>query len=1550
MFSTFHSHSDRSPFGRSRFGRNAPFRKQSRRAKLSVESLEGRVVPSGFVVSSPLDLPNTPGTLRDAIDQANAEGQEGISSTITFTPSMNGDHIFLALGDLELTAGASVTIWGYSQITLNGDGTSIFKVDAGASLNLYGLTLAGGEANSSEGGNGGAIDNAGILEVNGCDFTVDSASGLGGAIYNSGTLEEGEPSTFIDNTASAGGAIANAQNAAATVQGDAITGNSATAGSGGGLYNDGAMTVAFCTLSGNTATAYGGGLDNDLNGTLTLIGSTLAKNSALAGGGAANSGTMTLSATTAAANSAVLGGGVWNLNSLSLDDTIVAADTLASASGSDPDIDGSVTATSDHNLVGNGSGVSGITNGVNSNQIGSKSSPINPMLYPLASYGSAIETMPPEPGSPALAKGGPLTTLTAPIGQDDTTIPVADAAAIASTAGIFGIQVDSEQMTLTGVDLAANTLTVIRGPGGLEPAMAHNAGAGIVMYQNYGVTASTSPALGAIQPGPGMSPAVKLIVSGPTGQSVQAAAGFTVTITAEDGFDNTATEYNGSVTLKTSEGSDFTVPLTNGVGTITIGMDKAGTGETLTATDGSISGTSASFTVTGGAATTLSVTAPTSIRAGAHFTVTVTAADAFGNPATGYVSLAHGLLETVAALSNGQAQFPETLDGAGTVQFDAYAASGATALANVTVTPGPESTFQVVVPSAVTAGVPFNVSVTAVDAYGNTATSYDNSLNFACSDVQAIYPASHGGATGVVITAGKGSAQIALHKADTLTLELESITYRVNTKTPVITVLATSNHFTVGPGNAASYAFRAPTTTPVGAPFTFTFTARDQFGNTDVNYDALTTVAFEGNQAESLLNGNSGYAYVHPVKGVGSVTVTPETLGPLVLNVTDDTIDTASHAITVTPDWFSNNIPDPGIQALARTDFYSNSPPSITYDDMLGLFAQAESETLSTNTNEALYSLGKLVADGQNKNVRMPLYLEELSNTVLNFSPGDVTFLAGYYTTYPTAGIPVTTIKGVPYFGYSSDPAGVSMAAMTRALVNQWLLGSVHPDDAVSAALDDNNGVAEAPYSVPSGTLSLYGPSGLPEASDVQQGLVGDCWLVAGLADVAYEYPGMIQSMFIPHDNGTYTVRIYGGNPWGAEYVTVDDQLPNGGNTFDSPYVGGPNGFTIMWAALAEKAFAEVYGPGSNYAYAYLDGSGPNRSSGGGQYSIHAITNLATGDHGFGGLGDPKASDVAFDLSPTRSMPQGQLVCLGTKNNNVSPPLDTSHEYAVLCYDSSTGNFLLYNPWGLTPAAQLALNVTSTTTNQIQLFSDPQVGSNPGSIAAGDVIQIDQEDMYVQSVSGNTLTVIRGFYNTTPAIHTEAQEGGSPVGVYLVLGQLQTSGPPVYGPWTQLEPQQNNAPIATSGGALPLLGLFTGSESFLNHNFDALDNTNGSAPPAANGGPTIVNIGMAGLAPSVQVNGSRRFLEGSLTALGVPAPSASDTAVPLGVVSLSPGQVPLGTKREVHTYAVAARKYRPGGYASPSQVSWRARNVLAIADDLALDVSHATLSRFGVKK
>src|SRR5207247_5521699 len=89
----------------------------------------------------------------------------------------------------------------------------------------------------------------------------------------------------------------------------------------------------------------------------------------------------------------------------------------------------------------------------------------------------------------------------------------------------------------------------------------------------------------------------------------------------------------------------------------TLSIDKAGEGYTLTATSGSLTGTSTGFNITAGSAATLVFTVqPTSTVAGGSITpaVEVTAHDANGNTATGFtgnVTLAIGTNPSGGALS-----------------------------------------------------------------------------------------------------------------------------------------------------------------------------------------------------------------------------------------------------------------------------------------------------------------------------------------------------------------------------------------------------------------------------------------------------------------------------------------------------------------------------------------------------------------------------------------------------------------------------------------------------------------------------------------------------------------------------------------------------------------------------------------------------------------------------------------------------------------------------------------------------------------------------------
>ena len=118
---------------------------------------------------------------------------------------------------------------------------------------------------------------------------------------------------------------------------------------------------------------------------MTVDSSTLANNHSAAGGAISSGGALTLTATTISRNSAMYGGGIATQVAPRLVDTIVAGNTLTSSSGSGADIYGSVLAASSYDLIGNGTGLSGISNGVNHNR--SAPAANNPMLDPLGNYG-----------------------------------------------------------------------------------------------------------------------------------------------------------------------------------------------------------------------------------------------------------------------------------------------------------------------------------------------------------------------------------------------------------------------------------------------------------------------------------------------------------------------------------------------------------------------------------------------------------------------------------------------------------------------------------------------------------------------------------------------------------------------------------------------------------------------------------------------------------------------------------------------------------------------------------------------------------------------------------------------------------------------------------------------------------------------------------------------------------------------------------------------------------------------------------------------------------
>ena len=192
--------------------------------------------------------------------------------------------------------------------------------------------------------------------------------------------------------------------------------------------------------------------------------------------------------------------------------------------------------------------------------------------------------------------------------------------------------------------------------------------------------------------------------------------------------------FSGGLTLKTSGSRSVTAT------------------DTVTA---SITG-SQTVTVNPGAAKSFTVSTATSWAAGAGHTVTITAKDAYGNTATGYLGTVHLISSDSAAILPADCTF--VVGDAGvhklTVKLKTAGSRSVTATdkttssikgtqSGITVTPGVAKTFTLVGAVPWLAGGSHSVTVTARDAYGNVATGYLGTFHLTSSDSAAILPADY---------------------------------------------------------------------------------------------------------------------------------------------------------------------------------------------------------------------------------------------------------------------------------------------------------------------------------------------------------------------------------------------------------------------------------------------------------------------------------------------------------------------------------------------------------------------------------------------------------------------------------------------------------------------------------------------------------------------------------------------------------------------------------------------------------------------------------------
>ncbi len=338
-----------------------------------------------------------------------------------------------------------------------------------------------------------------------------------------------------------------------------------------------------------------------------------------------------------------------------------------------------------------------------------------------------------------------------------------------------------------------------------------------------------------------------------------------------------------------------------------------------------------------------------------------------------------------------------------------------------------------------------------------------------------------------------------------------------------------------------------------------------------------------------------------------------------------------------TGDWFSSHLSDAEILGEARYGYYSDG--WISRNDLIGLLRDAKDGGVIDTTE--LTDLRAIVNNAAG--LAMPDSVRVLGSKVVYSDPAN------------------------SRSGFGNLFAGSSSGQMEN-LIGKWFLGTDRP-------------TAAGTYRYTSGHLFQNGAS----YSDIDQGQVGDCYFLSALGATALKSPSTIYNMFTDNGDGTFTVRFF--NNGVADYVTVDRYLPtyDWGNFIyanDSSGMAYNNVNNELWVALAEKAYAQInesgwIGQDNTNTY---DGIGYGWSA----LALRQITGLNSG-------GNAMTTQISFPFftytiahvsDMMAAFNAGRMVTVNSKDSGVGPGVVANHSYILTGYNSVTGKYKLYNPWG----------------------------------------------------------------------------------------------------------------------------------------------------------------------------------------------------------------------------------------------------------------------------
>jgi len=335
-----------------------------------------------------------------------------------------------------------------------------------------------------------------------------------------------------------------------------------------------------------------------------------------------------------------------------------------------------------------------------------------------------------------------------------------------------------------------------------------------------------------------------------------------------------------------------------------------------------------------------------------------------------------------------------------------------------------------------------------------------------------------------------------------------------------------------------------------------------------------------------------------------------------------------------------NRLSDSGIRLQVNAALQSGES-LFSYNGLLKVLQDVNTSMGSATLTSAQFNDLKALTASVGKVLGTDSYLYGITNATINGHAGNATW---------TGGSAIHNALGNLDVGRS--------AYTFDKLIDKWFLGQDLPTW--------RNNTAYARADLP--LYSMYGP----DAAEVSQHKIGNCYMLAALVNVAYDDPGLIESMITDNGNGTYGVRMYGLEDQ-PMYLTVNDELPGGGTKGTGTSTRNAN-----WVAMIEKAYVgyDAIVRGVDNAYVSIDGGNAEgmQAFTGRHMDYYEVTDKDQ---------DPAAAKKAMIDALTTDDEEVMYASFTALNDSAGKEmLVNKHMFSVLEYHAGADTFTVRNPWG----------------------------------------------------------------------------------------------------------------------------------------------------------------------------------------------------------------------------------------------------------------------------